>query len=256
MGAEAIASESQPLSERLFNLLDRVDYRLVANDADKEAVFRLRYEAYRRENLIEPMFGRRLSDHFDELENTFIFALDVDGEMAATIRLSIGTSDYPDMPAMEVFRDRLEPALEAGMVIVDPTRHATSEAVSHAYPGLLPYMTTRIPWMVGQSINADAILATVRTRHRAFYRRTFECRAVGEPGYYPALTGEHYLMVCDLPEVRERVQRRNPIFNSSRFERQALLGMTETAASIVTSEHTPIARNGQTPLDAIALATA
>ncbi len=255
MGAEAIASESQPLSERLFNLLDRVNYRIVATDADKEAAFRLRYEAYRRENLIAPVFGRRLSDHFDDLDNTFIFALDIDGEMAATIRVSIGTSEHPDMPAMEVFPDRIEPALEAGMVIIDPTRHATSEAASRAYPGLLPYMTTRVPWMVGSHLNADAILATVRARHRAFYRRTFDCRVVGEPGYYPALAGEHFLMVCDQPEVRERVQRRNPVFNSSQFERRALFGMTGQTVSIVWDDHVPVARNGM-PLAGIQLATA
>ena len=124
------------------------------------------------------------------------------------------------------------------------------------YPGLMPFMTTRIPWMVGVQLNVDAILATVRTRHRAFYRRTFECRIVGEPGYYPSLAGEHYLMVCDLPRVCERVERRNPIFSSSQFERRVLLGMTEQPVTLAVGEHTPIVSNANNPLAGIQLATA
>src|SRR5262249_31330519 len=57
--ALAYASETTPapqmaFSERVARLLDRIDCRLIEKDDEREAVFRLRYDAYLREAAIPP----------------------------------------------------------------------------------------------------------------------------------------------------------------------------------------------------------
>ena len=73
MGVVALAREKPGLPERLLELLDHVDYRLAATDDDREAVFRLRYDAYSREGGVAPGFDPRLSDRYVDLETPSLF---------------------------------------------------------------------------------------------------------------------------------------------------------------------------------------
>jgi hypothetical protein len=45
-------------------LLDQVDYQLAETEAEKEAIYRLRYRAYLHEGAIEPRADQRLTDRF------------------------------------------------------------------------------------------------------------------------------------------------------------------------------------------------
>ena len=49
MEALAYADSPQTFFERVTRLLEKVDYRLALDDQDKEAIYRLRYDAYLRE---------------------------------------------------------------------------------------------------------------------------------------------------------------------------------------------------------------
>lgn len=147
----------------------------------------------------------------------------IDGQLAGTIRASVVNAAMPECPAMKVFPDLIQPLLDAGKVIIDPTRFASDHDLAHEHAGLLPYLTIRLPWMVAAYFKADYILATVKAEHRAFYRRTFNCIAVGEPRQYPTLRKPHYLMTCDYREMRAKVQARYPSFGSSAFERRMLI---------------------------------
>ncbi|MCC6734973.1 MAG: hypothetical protein IT534_02455 [Bauldia sp.] len=220
------------MAAKLLRLLDRVDYRVAVTDADREDIFRLRYESYRREDGVGPRFDRRLSDRYDDLDNTTIVAMYIDGEMAGTVRVSVATAAHPEFPAMEVFSDLLDPHLAAGKTLVDPTRMAAREDLSRTYPGMLPYMMIRVPWMIAEYFNADAIIAGVRAEHRAFYRRTFGSRQLGEPRLYPTLLKPQYLTYGEYRLVRESVQQRWPSFRSTAFERRMLVeGQTPPVAA-------------------------
>ena len=59
----ALQTKSRPF-ERGIELLDRVDYRLAETEADKEAIYRLRYRAYLNEGAIEPNSERMVTDRF------------------------------------------------------------------------------------------------------------------------------------------------------------------------------------------------
>ncbi|HSK29684.1 MAG TPA: hypothetical protein VLA17_06940, partial [Candidatus Limnocylindria bacterium] len=76
-------------SDRIFRALDRVDYRCIESAEDRDAIGRMRYEAYLREGAIGPDFSKRLTDRFDELENTWTFAVYIDSMLASSFRLHV-----------------------------------------------------------------------------------------------------------------------------------------------------------------------
>jgi N-acyl amino acid synthase FeeM len=218
-----MASADRPRSRlaRGSELLDRLDYRLAETEADKEAIYRLRYRAYSREGAIEARSDRRLTDRFDNLPNSWIFGVYFDGLLASSIRISLATQDNPETPAVEAFRDLLEPELARGRVIVDPNRFVADPSREDKFPEL-PYLTVRLGYVACAYFNADIGTATVRQEHQAFYRRVFLQDALCAPRPYPTLTKPLCLMAADYLSVREKIFERYPCFRSSYFERRML----------------------------------
>ncbi len=214
------------LAERVEELLQRVEYRRADTDEDREAVFRLRYEAYLREGAIEPNFGRRLTDSYDDVDNVWIIGLHVDGQLASSFRFHVATREFPRMPAMQVFEDVLTPVLESGHTVIDPTRFVVDQDVASEHPEL-HYLTVRVGHMAAEFFDADVVLATVRAEHQAFYRRVFGHKLVCEPRLYPGLTKAISLMMLDYPAERARIVRRYPFFASTPAEQAALFGFPQ-----------------------------
>lgn len=219
MSAVALASPSFP--ERVTALLERVDYRRADTAEEREAIFRLRYDAYLREGAIKPSVSHRYADPLDDLPNCWIFGVYLDGELASSIRLHVTVPECKQLPAVNVFPDLLGPIIDAGKVIIDPTRFVTDFGIARAYPEL-PYVTVRIGWLAGEYFGADGILATVRAEHQAFYKRIFGHRPLCPPRPYPSLEKPISLMMLDYPAVKEQVHRRYPFFRSTFFERRMM----------------------------------
>jgi hypothetical protein len=214
-------TDRNPTDRNVTNILDRVDYRLAETEAEKEAIYSLRYRAYLHEGAIEPRADRRLSDRFDEMPNSWTFGIFFDGHLASSLRISVATSDNPETPAVDAFGDLLAPELAKGKVIVDPNRFVADPANRNRFPEL-PYLTVRLGYVACGYFNADIGTATVRAEHRAFYRKVFLQTPLCEPRPYPTLTKPLCLMAADYRAVRERIFTRYPHFRSSAFERRAL----------------------------------
>jgi hypothetical protein len=244
------ASEPRSRSDRLYDLLDQSDYRVITGDEGREAVFRLRYEAYLHEGAILPNFARQLSDHYDDLDNTTIFGLFVDGDLASTIRVHVATTDYPEFPAMPSFPDALGPALAAGKVIVEASRHATARAYSQTFSQLMPFMTIRMTWLAAEYFGADLYIAAVRKEHQAFYKRVFDGEVVCDPRPYNQLIKPLSLMTCDYRAQRDSVHHRYPIFRSSEFERRMLIGQQAAVSPRIGEARPDGAALGSAQLDA------
>jgi hypothetical protein len=224
--ALAYASETTPapqmgFSERVAQLLDRIDCRLIEKNDEREAVFRLRYDAYLREGAIAPNLAQTFSDPYDDSENCWIFGLYLDGELASSIRIHVASRDTPVFPSMSVFSDLLEPELLAGRMIIDPTRFVTDPKLSKLHPGL-PHLTLRLCWLAAEYFRAEHFIVAVRAEHQAFYRRTFLHRPVCGPRPYPLLSKPITLMTVNYAEVADQVHRRYPFFRSSFFERRMM----------------------------------
>jgi hypothetical protein len=208
-------------SDRVAHLLDRIDCRPAESAREREAIFRLRYEAYLREGAIGPNFSETFADPYDETDNAVLFGLYIDGDLASSIRLHVASRAHRDFPSRKVFADLLEPELDAGRVVVDPTRFVTDRHHSRLNPGL-PHVTLRLAWLAAEHFGAEHFLVAVRAEHQAFYRRTFNHRPICEPRPYPLLAKPISLMTVCYPAVADQVHRRYPFFRSTFFERRML----------------------------------
>lgn len=217
----ALALAATPFLERVAKLLERVDYRRADTAEARESIYRLRYEAYLREGAIPESASRRFTDSFDDKLNAWIFGIHIDGELVGSIRLNVTTPECKELPGLHVFEDVLQPEIDAGKVIIDPTRFVVDRAASRTYPELA-YVTLRLPWLALEYFDADIMLATVRAEHQAFYKRLWGHRPVCLPRHYPTLTKPIACMMLDYAEARERVHARYPFFRSTVFERRML----------------------------------
>lgn len=234
------------LYERGSELLDRVDYRLAQTEFEKEEIYRLRYRAYMHEGAIEPRADERLTDRFDNLPNSWIFGVYFDGILASSLRVSVAASPSDETPAVDAFPDLLKPELAKGKVIVDPNRFVADPDRDQRIPEL-PYLTVRLGYVACAYFNADIGTATVRSEHRAFYRRVFLQTALCEPRPYPTLTKPLCLMAADYLTVREKIFERYPYFRSTFFERRKLFErdqqmVSESLAPVLTLPPFPFDR--------------
>jgi hypothetical protein len=200
-------------------MLDRVDYRLAESDEEREAIYRLRYRAYLKEGTIEPNPAQIVKDRFDDMSNSWVFGIHLDGVLSSSLRITVASPEHPVSPSMDVFGDHLRPELDRGKVVVDPTRFVADPDLR--FPEL-PYMTLRLAYVACAHFGADIGLATVRAEHQAFYRKVFLHQPVCAPRTYPGLTKPIALMAVDFQEQRDRVFARYPFLRSTLFERRAL----------------------------------
>jgi hypothetical protein len=222
--ALAYSQESAPqpsFTDRVSQLLDKIDCRVIMSDDEYEAVARLRYDAYLREGAIAPDPSGLFADPYDDKKNVWIFGLYIDGELASSIRIHVATRDDPVFPTLSVFPDLLEPELEAGKTIIDPTRFVTDRRLSRLYPAL-PYVTLRLCWLAAEHFEAEHFLGAVRAEHQPFYRRVFQQRPICGPRTYPLLSKPITLVTVNPKDVEDQVYRRYPFFRSSYFERRML----------------------------------
>lgn len=209
--------------QQVFDLLAMTECRVAETVAEQEAIYALRYRGYLRAGSIEPNEEERFTDSFDSEPNTFSVALYIHGALAASIRLSIASRAFPHIPSTHPFPEFIMPMIEAGQVVIDPTRNVVSLEGARRYPKL-PYLTARMGWIAGEFFDADVILAAVRTEHQAFFRRSFGHRLICEARPYPTLQKPIALMALDFPEAREKVLQRYPFYGSTPTERWALFG--------------------------------
>ena len=207
--------------ERGIELLDRVDYRLAETREDRDTIYRLRYRAYLNEGTIEPNRDQKITDRFDDMPNSWIFGVYLDGRLASSIRLSISSPEHAMCPSVDVFSDYLQQEVDQGKVMVDPTRFVADPDFAGQFPEL-PYITLRLCFVACSYFNADLGLATVRAEHRSFYKRLFNHQPLSPPRIYPGLTKAICLMAVDFPASREKVFTRYPYLRSSYFERRML----------------------------------
>lgn len=202
-----------------MRLLPRVEYHRATDAAALEQIYQLRYRAYLREGTIEPHLGRRLWDRFDESSNSSIFGIHIDGELAGSIRVHEVSVASPVSMSLEVFPEQLEPEVERGKTIIDPTRFVAEPNVSQRYPEL-PYLTLRVLFKAALDADADIATAPVRPEHQAFYRRVLQYRPVCAPRTFPPLTKPLGLMMADFRAEKAGVLARYPFFASEAGRRE------------------------------------
>ena len=208
-------------SEALVDLLDRVEYRRVCSSDLDDPVYRLRYEAYRREGFIPFNTQEILRDEFDDLSNAYSFAINIDGRLAGSLRIHHLTPQQRMSPSYSVFGDVLDPILNRGGTCVDPSRFTADFEMSLAFPAL-PFLTLRLAVVATRHFHATYGLHSVRHEHGAFYKRVLSSRLMAEPRFYHGLTFPMELWGTEAPSVYEKTLQRYPFFDSTEEERHRL----------------------------------
>jgi hypothetical protein len=223
-------------ADRVLRFLERVEHRIAKTDCDREAAFQLRYDAYVRNNLMEPRTDRRLFDsRYDTVPNAWITLTFVDGELAATTRLNLGIGEDAVLPSVAVYPDVVVPRLRAGSVILEATRLAANIRLSGSNPELA-YVTLRPACMAAVHFDIDFAVASPRLEHMAFYRRVLLFSQWCEPRPYPGLNAKFGCMGTEYRAVRASIEARYPFFKSDPAEREALFGPRKRRPSRAGSE--------------------
>jgi len=235
MSVATTSVNSDPISgfaTNLLDLMDRVEYRRV-NTADQfDPVYRLRYEAYRREEFIPINAQEVVHDEFEDLPNAYCYGIYIDNRLVSSVRFHLLTSDFRNSLSYSVFPDVLDPLLDQGKTILDPGRFTADYEASLAFPAL-PFLTLRIATMAVQHFSADFVLNAVRPEHGAFYRRVFRSFVLSEARYFHGLSFPIVLYACEIAVMYTDLLRRYPFFRSTPAEREALFGAGSHSVPIV-----------------------
>jgi hypothetical protein len=217
-------------SERVLRLMERVEHRIARTPADREAVYRLRYEAYVRDGRIEPRADGQLRDEpYDDAPNGRILTTFIDGELAGATRVHVASDEGAVLPSLSAFSDLIAPHLRLGRVVTDFTRTAARLEYSKQFPEL-PYVILRPAFLANAYFDADFAIAIARAERVAFFRRVFCFVPWCEPRDDPYFRAKLACLAMDFHAVRERVEARYPFFRSTAAERERLFAPGDGAA--------------------------
>ncbi len=219
--AAAAAAPVSRFAGSLMDILDRVEYSRVRMDVTDNPIYRLRYEAYRREESVPFNDSGVVVDDLDTAPNGMSFGVHIDGELVSSIRLHHISAAHPYGPSMKTCPDVLQPLLDRGETFIDPSRFTADYEASLAYPAL-PFLTLRIAVLASIYFRADACLALVRPQHTAFYRRVFGSEEMSETREYPGLAFPVQLFGAYVSTKLPATLRRYPFFMSTEDEREKL----------------------------------
>ena len=220
---------SPSFNERAQHLLDRIVYRLITDERDRDAIFELRYHAYLRDGGIGPDPSERFSDAWDEMPNTRLIGLFLRDQLLASVRVHTSTIGQCDIPAAAVFGDVLEPFFAQGLRLTDATRFVVDTRHT-AFAPEMPFLLSRAVTMAAEYCGAYGFLATVRKEHALVYKRASGHRALCEPRTYPLLKKPIVCMLAETASLPDNFYARHPFAVSTVEEREALFGTARSVA--------------------------
>ena len=213
--------QTSRFADRVMRLLERVQYRRADSLAEKEAIYRLRHEAYMRAGTVEPRRSGMFHDPMDETDNAWLIGVFIDGELASALRLHISASLRAPLPELASFPDLIEPHLAAGRTLIDASRFVSSLEFSQRYSEI-SYLTLRPTFLAEEFFAADHVIAGCLAEHQAFYLRMFGAVRWSAPRPYPHFKRPMALVAYDCRTQRERIHQRYPFYRSTQAERARL----------------------------------
>ena len=198
------------MNEQVIEALQRARYKVLTDRKDLQKIYQLRYKCYRRELSIPENDRGIMTDAFDDSANCVHVAVEMDGEIVASVRIHLLSKLSPTSPTLEVFPELLDD-LKRGQTALDPTRLVIDPS---ARKRLVPlhFLVLRIPFLATMFYDVDLALAPVRSEHAAFYRRYLGYELAMEPRSYPGLKKPIQLLTSKVREQRKIVLARTPVF--------------------------------------------
>jgi hypothetical protein len=219
-----VENDPGPISlfaQKVVDLLERTEYRRCDKGEDLEDIYRLRYKAYRSNDMVPDSETQTIHDELDETPNAYRFGVYVDQRLVSTLRIHHVTRETPWSPSTKAFGDIVMPMLEAGDTFVCPSRFASDPDWTRVYPQL-PYVTLRLATMACFYFKVPYGLSTVREDHAGFYKRVYPSERISEPRAYPGVFNKVVLHRINTMENRELYFQRYPFFRSTPMEQRLL----------------------------------
>lgn len=230
--ASQLSASASRFASALIDILDQVEYRRVSLSEQFDPVYRLRYEAYRREDFV-PINSQQITrDAYDDADNCYCFGVYIAGELVSSIRFHHVTPQNRTSPSRTIWPEVLDPVLDRGDSYIDPSRFTADHDASLAIPAL-PYLTLRIVAMASVHFSARYTISSVRPEHAAFYRRVFKSQRLADERFWGELRFPVCLYAADVPKIQDGVFDRFPFFMSTSQEREALFGFDEGPKRII-----------------------
>lgn len=207
----------------IFDQLEHVEYRLVTGGEDLEDIYRLRYDSFLRAGMLNADPSGMLHDRWDDLPNSYRFAVYYDGQLMSTMRLHHITRDFPYAPAYDTFPEALAERVAKGESFIDGTRFAAYADIAPS-PLSIPFLTIRLALVASSWFGQTACLSAIKPEHTAFYKRMFDAKAIAGPTLYPGLVVPRYLYETPCGENLIKVLTRYPFMQSTKSEQRMLFG--------------------------------
>lgn len=202
-------------------LLERTEYRRCETGEDIEDIYRLRYKAYRSNDMVPANVSRTIYDSLDDVPNCYRFGVYIDQQLVSTIRVHRINQEFPASASSKGFGDIVHPMIAAGEAFVDPSRFAADPEWSREFPQI-PYLTLRIAGMACIHFDATYCLQTVREDHAGFYKRIYQSEQISDARPYPGVYNRVVLYRANVEAIKEQSFARYPFFKSTAMERRLL----------------------------------
>nr|CAD6408110.1 acetyltransferase [Rhizobium sp. Q54] len=216
---DQVLSESS-FGHKVLNLLDHIEYRRIDSQEDFEAIARLRYKAYRARGVL-PVSASSMLEDVDFDPQAYVFGVYYYEELISTLRVHHVTPDHRVCQSSGIFPEAVDAFLDAGMTLIDPARFAADPDVVGELPSI-SYLTLRPSIMAAIYFDTDRVLQHIRPAHAAFYRRVFNADTVVPPTMTQTYGFELTLLASRPREVRPKLMRRYPFFDSKPYERRLM----------------------------------
>ena len=224
-------------ARRALAALDEIEIRAVGAGEDREELLRFRYDCYRAAGHVADCPTGKVEDAYDDAPGALRFALVHRDRIVSSVRLNFVTRDERRAMSVATFPDVLNPMLDIGFTMIDPTRFTIDPAVSRDLPAL-PYLTLRIATVAAIHFSPDYVLSLVRPTHVAFYQRVFSAAKLADTRECKSVNFPVCLHATDIPLSLPDICRKYPFFHALEEERLALFG----AVPEVTRRVRPTAR--------------
>ena len=218
---ESAHVEVSSFTHKVDALLERTEYRRCDKGEDLEDIYRLRYKAYRSNDMVPKSETHVIHDELDDTPNVYRFGIYVDQRLVSTLRVHHVTPATPFSPSTKAFGDIVYPMLDAGDTFVCPSRFASDPEWTRVYPQL-PYVALRLAPMACFHFRAPYGLSTVREDHAGFYKRIYYSERISEPRSYPGVYNRVVLYRTNAHANKERFFKRFPFFKSTAVEQRML----------------------------------
>lgn len=172
-----------------------LEMRLVQSALDYEAMFKLRYQAYRRVGAIPLRSDGLFKDEFDNFQSTKSFNFYDDDNLVASVRVCIVTDEDDEelVPSQKVFQGVFSQMLQSNFTLIEVNRLVVE--VNQRFS--LHFKIFREIHQFALKINATHLCAATRTSQENFYNRMFGLRRVSDEQKYYGIDARMVLMWGD-----------------------------------------------------------